>query len=225
MPAVIFDLDGTLIDLFDLHLMGFKEVIKQDYGLDFERADLTPYYGRTAEEIAKAFFVKHGVSGVDYGRLVSERRDWVIDNINTCRLLPGAQRLLDELKAAGVPLALATANTPETGEAIVGACGLGGYFKVRVFRTQDLRGKPAPDIFLKAAVDLGVDPRECVVVEDSVYGVHAGKAAGMKVVAVASGTHGRDELAVIDPDLLVDSLEEVDYKLVTGLLGRSSSAR
>jgi len=218
VPAAIFDLDGTLVDLFELHLRGFQEVVREDYGLKFERADLEAYYGRTAEEIARAFFERKGVPGVDSADFVRKRRRRVIENLDSCTVLPGARRLLDGLKAAGFKMAIATSNTPDVGEAILDACGLRSRFNAVVCRTEGSRSKPAPDIFLEAARELGVKPAECVVFEDSVYGVRAAKAAGMKVVAVATGTHGIGELAGLEPDLLVGTLDEVDVESVSALL-------
>ncbi len=219
MAAVIFDMDGTLVDLFELHYQGFRSVILADYGLDFTPSDLRPHYGKAGEEIARAFFEAHGVEGVDYGRFADKRRRWVTGNIRACKPLPGAKRLLGELRAAGVPIALGTSNPREVGEAILGACGLAGHFKYESYREPNVPGKPAPDVFLEAARGLNVRPSECVVVEDSVHGVLAAKAAGMRVVAVATGTHTRGELEALRPDLLADGLESVTVQDVVGLAG------
>jgi len=116
MPAVLFDLDGTLIDLFDLHLRGFQEVISRDYGLTFEAGDLRPYYGRTADEIARAFFEKNGVSDVDYPALVASRRVCVLGNLGSCQLLPGALSLLNELRDAGCTFETESYPNPEQGQ-------------------------------------------------------------------------------------------------------------
>ncbi len=217
MTAVIFDLDGTLVDLFELHLRGFQEVMEGDYGLDFQREDLEVHYGRTAADIARIFFEKHGVEGVDYGEFTRKRRQHVIDNMNSCRVLPGAEELLRALRKKGVRMAVATSNHPRTGRAIMGSCGLTDYFQAEVYRTDDLKSKPAPDIFLKAAEELKMKPGDCVVVEDSVYGIQAAKAAGMKSVAVATGTHTRDELLEEDPDAMFNTLEEVDADALLSL--------
>ncbi|MCX6695095.1 MAG: HAD hydrolase-like protein, partial [Candidatus Altiarchaeota archaeon] len=77
LKALIFDLDGTLVDLLDLHWRGFKEVTKEGWGLDFLREDVERHYGKTAEDIARAFFEKHGVGGVDYKEFARKRRNVV----------------------------------------------------------------------------------------------------------------------------------------------------
>ncbi|MBD3388064.1 MAG: HAD-IA family hydrolase [Candidatus Altiarchaeales archaeon] len=217
MDYVIFDLDGTLVDLFELHLRGFQELVSEEYGLEFAREDLESHYGRTAEEIARTFFEEKGVEDVDYDDFVVKRRRKVVENLSTCELLPGAVEILDSLKNAGFKLALATANTPDTGKAILDACRVREYFNAEVYRSEGLKSKPEPDIFLKAAEELDAKPSDCVVLEDSVFGVQAAKSAGMKVIAVTTGTHTKEELERQKPDLIVESLEEVKVETVKGV--------
>jgi beta-phosphoglucomutase len=216
MPAVIFDQDGTLVDLFELHLKGFQTVFKGELGLDFTREDLEETYGQTGDEIISLFLARKGVSA-DVGALAEKRRRWVVDNLSYVTVLPGVERLLKELKAAGVPMAVGTSNPPKLANAILEACHLASYFRCVFGRDPRIRGKPAPDIFLAAAKGLGADPSECVVVEDSTYGVRAGKAAMMRVLAVATGKHSRAELESEEPDLLVDSLERVSLDTLRSL--------
>ena len=216
MPAAIFDQDGILIDLFELHLKGFQEVLGGGFGLEFRREDLARYYGQTGEEIFSRFFARHEIRA-DVGPLAVKRRQWVVDNVSHCRALPGVRSLLEGLREAGVPMAVGTSNTLEPAEAILKSCGLEGFFACLCCRDDKLKGKPAPDVFLSAAKRLDVEPSECVVVEDSVFGIEAAKAAGMKSIAVATGTHTRRELEAKKPDLLVDSLAEVDAASVLDL--------
>jgi beta-phosphoglucomutase-like phosphatase (HAD superfamily) len=217
MPSVIFDLDGTLIDLFEVHLAGFQHVLRAELGVEFDRRYLEANYGRTGEEMITAFLDGKGIKGADARALAIKRREWVKGHLGGCRLLPGAKRLLDGLKAQGTPLALGTSNPPDLGEAILKECGLSGYFTSKAYLTPKTMGKPAPDIFLSAAEGLGTAPGDCAVIEDSVHGVAAAKAAGMKVIAVATGTHTRVELAARKPDLLIGSLEELDPEKISKL--------
>jgi HAD superfamily hydrolase (TIGR01509 family) len=218
MPAAIFDLDGTLVDLFELHLRGFRHVISSDFGLEFARRDLEADYGKPGEDILRGYFLKKGMAVEDVKPFADRRRSWVLAHLDGCALMPGAKELLEDLREAGVPMALGTSNPPELGEAIIGSCGLSAYFSHKSYRDPGVPGKPAPDIFLNAAKRLGAPPRECAVFEDSVWGIQAAKAAGMKAVAVATGTHGWDELAAEKPDMLVASLLEVDLDSVLEML-------
>jgi beta-phosphoglucomutase len=220
MSAVIFDVDGTLVDLFELHYQGFLSIIRQEVGLEFERQDLREHYGKTGEEIFEAFFLKHGITGVDVGQIAPKRRRWVIEHLDYCRVLEGVRSLLEELREAKIPMAVGTSNTPDIGNAILKACGLYAFFNYMAFRSPAIRSKPAPDIFLAAASGLGINANECLVFEDSTFGIAAAKAAGMRVVAVATGTHSKKELIAQRPDLLVDSLREVSLQDVRHILGK-----
>ena len=216
MSAVIFDQDGTLVDLFELHLKGFQTVLNGELGLDFTREELAECYGQTGEEIISLFLARKGVSA-DVSDLAEKRREWVVDNLKFVTVLTGVERLLKQLKAAGIPMAVGTSNPPKLANAILESCGLASYFRFVSGRDLRVRGKPSPDIFLAAAKGLGAVPSECIVIEDSTYGVRAAKAAGMAVLAVVTGEHTGDELESEEPDLLVDSLERVNLTVLRSL--------
>ncbi|MBU0762355.1 MAG: HAD family phosphatase [Candidatus Altiarchaeota archaeon] len=218
MPAVIFDLDGTLVDLFDVHLAGFKAVLLHEFGLNFERRDLSETYGKSGEEIIGVFLKSQGIIDADCHSLAKARRKWVIDNLVECKLLPGAVEILTALKAEGFKVGLGTSNTENIGEKIVSAGGLSNFFDAKAYRSDDIRSKPFPDIFLKAASLLGEAPMQCIVVEDSVHGIAAAKAAGMKSVAVATGTHTFRDLESMNPEKVVKSLNDVDVSVFRSLL-------
>ncbi len=220
MPLAIFDLDGTLVDLFDIHLAGFKAVVMDRTGLEFKRGDLEASYGKSGEEILVSFLTAKGVVYPDLHALAAERRKWVVDNLDECKTLPGALDLMKGLKDGGFKVGLGTSNTESIGEKIVSAAGISGFFDVKSYRAEGVPGKPAPDIFLNAARLLGEVPGRCVVVEDSTHGIMAARAAGMKSVAVSTGTHTLKELAAERPDLVVSSLlglKSQDFRRLLGV--------
>jgi len=94
--------------------------------------------------------------------------------------------------------------------------GLGDYFTDIAASEDVTRGKPDPEVFLKAAGKLGADPSSCVVIEDAQVGIRAARAAGAKAVAVAT-THPAEALAPESPDRIVASLEEVNVAFLRGL--------
>ncbi len=218
MPGAIFDIDGTLVDLFELHLRGFQHLIKEEFGLEFLREDLTEYYGRTGEEIVNAFFAKKGIEGAPYSNFASRRRQWIVDNLDGIDVLPGVHELLDGLEDTGFLLAVATSNTENIGSAILKESGLFERFKAASYKDETCKGKPAPDIFLKAVSLLGLESSQCVAFEDSVYGIDAAKAGGLKVIATATGTHSLDELRNHSPDILVKDLSEVSVDEIRNLI-------
>ena len=131
--------------------------------------------------------------------------------------MPGARALVERLRAAGTPYCVASSGTsPEIAHRL-GLTGLADLFGDRVYSASMVaRGKPEPDLFLLAADRLGVDPRGCVLLEDSPYGVRGGKAAGMTVVGYAALADG-DVLRGAGADLVVDDLTDPAVAAALGL--------
>lgn len=142
---------------------------------------------------------------VDLERDSQEVVDSVIARAGEIAPKPGCRELLDAASHAGLPLAVASSSALRLIHAVVDRVGLTRYFKAIVSGESVASPKPAPDIFLKAAAELGVEPAACAVLEDSLAGVTAGRAAGMIVIAVPEGPpEGRGFEAVADlvaPDL------------------------
>jgi len=125
---------------------------------------------------------------------------------DTVKALPGAIELLSALHDAGYAQALASSTPLENIELISKVLGLRRYISVLVSGEMVPRGKPAPDIFLKAATELEVEPTRCLVIEDAVAGVEAAHAAGMRCIAVAGD---RDLAGLRAAELMVKDLREV----------------
>ncbi|WP_341768802.1 HAD-IA family hydrolase, partial [Escherichia coli] len=101
------------------------------------------------------------------------------------KILPGARELLAALKASGIPRAVASSTSRTNLDSIFATTRLNEFFDAVVCADDVVNGKPAPDVFLKAASLLGLPPKRCVVFEDALFGIEAAQRAGMKVVAVA----------------------------------------
>ena len=120
--------------------------------------------------------------------------------------MPGAIELIRLLKEHGVKLAIASSAPLENIQLVLSGLGIDDCFDTIVWGREVTEGKPSPQVFLLAARKLGVQPQECVVVEDAVAGVAAAKKAGMKCVAVTNTHH---EVSLREADLIVDTLEVV----------------
>jgi len=217
MKAVIFDFDGTLADLFEQHLEAFQETIKKHFGLKYTRGDLDAGYGMTGEDILKLYFRKHGlkVSEEKLMQVADERRRLALEKIGGhITLLPGAEKLIKELKDAGVRVAIATSCSKNVCDRIFSMPQFKGRLDATTTGSEVSEGKPNPEIFLKTAEKLGVKAGECIVFEDSAYGVKAAKKAGMKVIAVTTGHDPREKLMKEKPDRIMSSLLEFDVKKV-----------
>ncbi|MDH5691180.1 MAG: HAD family hydrolase, partial [Candidatus Bathyarchaeota archaeon] len=126
---------------------------------------------------------------------------------NIVSLFGGAIELLEELQGR-IKIALATMSSRKVVDKLLSEKRIGGYFDVVVSADEIFSPKPDPEVFFVSAAKLGVKPEDCVVVEDSVFGVRAAKAAKMKCIAVSSGAYSREELLEENPDLMINSLVE-----------------
>jgi beta-phosphoglucomutase len=135
------------------------------------------------------------------------------------QLLPGAGKLLAAFAAAGWPQAVGSSAPPANLDLLLTLTDTRRYFVAVVTGDDVTRGKPDPEVFLKAAARLGADPGRCVVFEDAVAGVQAAKAGGMHCVAVTFvGHHPAEKLRAAGADLVVGSLEDVTVEAVANLV-------
>ena len=192
LQAIIFDMDGVIVDSESRHERAFLEVVREiGYGdrLDLRFAD---YIGRSDQVLWLDFVAGHKPSQ-SVAELLAMKRQRVVELIRREQpLFAGLPELLEKLAARYV-LGLASGSEREVVEEVLGIKRLGRFFSAVVTDSEVKHGKPAPDIFLSAAALLNVTPQACCVVEDSKPGVAAGLAAGMKVIAITN-THPADDL-------------------------------
>ncbi|GII91618.1 HAD family hydrolase [Sinosporangium siamense] len=186
LQAVLLDMDGTLVDTEGLWWEAVVHVAARDLGCALAPSDHPHVLGRAIEDTA-AYLLAHARTPTAYGTAVVS--DMLLDDFadrvaREVRVLPGALALLDALLAARVPTALVTASPRRIVDLVMPSLGRHRFGPV-VAAEDSPRNKPDPDPYLLAASRLGVDPRRCVVVEDSPTGVAAAVAAGCRVVMVA----------------------------------------
>ncbi len=217
IKAVIFDMDGTLIDSERIAIIAWNRSAKR-FGFEIPLEMLHGFIGKTraacmgtliervgSERIANEMFEDHKV-------IEDELYPTMLD------LKPGAREIVESLHARGLKLAVATSTRTIQAHEKFDRFGLTPYFDVLTCGDELNRSKPEPDIFLLAASRLGVDPADCVVVEDSFNGVRAGHAADMHTVMVPDINNPTKEIAEL-AEAVVPSLSDVEPKLVElGLL-------
>lgn len=203
--AVVFDCDGVLVDSERLSNVVFAEVVSAE-GLPttFDES-VARYMGRsTAECVAEIEAALGRPLRTDLVGEYEQRAGQLLRRDLTP--VDGIIALLDSLVAKGIPRCVASSGTPPEIALRLAVTGLGGYFGDDVYSASMVaRGKPEPDLFLFAAERLGVDSRDCVLVEDSPYGVTGGKLAGMTVIGYA-GLLPAHRLRDAGADVVVDSM-------------------
>lgn len=212
--AVIWDMDGVIADTAPYHFNAWRDVFRKR-GVDFTETDFKRNFGQRNDTIIRNTLGKDTPqSEIDAITVEKEVnfRSRVKENI---RPLPGAIRLMQLLTQHGFKMALASSAPMENIRLITEGLDISRYFQTIVSGRDVAEGKPSPQGFLMAARRLGVEPQECIVIEDAVAGVAAAKRAGMRCLAVTN-THPRTSLA--EADLVVDTLEEVDISNLERLL-------
>jgi beta-phosphoglucomutase family hydrolase len=181
--AIIFDMDGVIVDSEPLHYESEKKILAR-LGYDFPRELHRKYIGYANEyNFWRDLQKEYGIS-LNIQTLMLEKRDYFLKHLSHITLIKPAFTLLERLTKAGVPVALASSSSMEFITAILEKFDLTHFFSV-IQSGDDLKnGKPAPDIFLIAAKKINIKPEHCIVIEDSLNGVKAGHTAGMTVIAV-----------------------------------------
>lgn len=210
--AVIWDLDGVIIDSAEAHCKAWYR-LAEDLRVPYSDAQFWSTFGQRNDAIIPTLA---GPISPERSQELADRkeayyREFVRETISP---LPGAIELLSALRDAGYRQALATSTPRINIELISNLLGLHHYLSAFVSGESVPRGKPAPDVFLKAAVELETEPPFCLVIEDAVAGIQAAQAAGMYCIAVAGD---RDLPGLRVADLMVKDLTEVTVGRIRGL--------
>ena len=203
--AVIFDLDGVLVDTASYHYLAWKRLAEE------RRIPFTPEDNERLKGVSRMasleILLSLGdlvVSEAEKSQLAERKNTWyveMIEGLTQESLLPGAERLLRQLQVDGVKIALGSAS--KNAARILEKLEISDYFDARIDGTRVSHAKPDPEVFLLAAKSVGVGPVDCLVFEDAPAGVEAAKRAGMHVVGI--GKQKNLPLA----DWILRSLDEI----------------
>ncbi|WP_414167085.1 HAD family hydrolase [Streptoverticillium reticulum] len=182
--AVIFDLDGTLVDSEPNYYAAGRRTLAH-YGVhDFTWEDHCRFIGigtlETLETLRSAYRIEAPAAEL----LALQNRFYRELAAAGTEVFPEMRKFVERLHAAGIPLAVASGSSLRTIGAVLSATGLSVFFPVAVSAEEVPHGKPEPDVFLEAARRLGVAPGRCIVVEDAAPGAEAAHRAGMRCIAV-----------------------------------------
>ena len=182
--AVIFDLDGTVLDNEDEYGIAFKEMLSK---LGKKTDSEFPHtQGIGMEENWKKLIPKYKIKTKKSTKELSkETQKAYLKMLSRVTLKEGVRGFIKDLKDSGIFVALATSNTWPTVEKVFDTLSLEGVFDTMTTGEEAKLKKPNPEIFLLTAQKLGVDPEDCLVIEDTEAGIKAAKDAGLKVIAIA----------------------------------------
>lgn len=183
IDAVIFDLDGLLVDSEPLQIAAWEQFLAT-HGRSLSVGLLSDMFGLRVWDAA-ALLIERLNLPLTVDEVVNQRDRLFLDAIpGNLHPMPGAQGLIRTLRERGPPIGLATSGHRQYVDVVLSELDLSGVFRVEVTGEQVERGKPAPDIYLAAATGLGVLPGRCLALEDAPHGIASARAAGMQCLAV-----------------------------------------
>ena len=201
--AVLWDLDGTLIDSAELHWLSWREIMDAE-GRPLTREEFTRDFGKRNDSVLRGYF-GGDLSDHEVARIggAKEQRYRDLDAMHGMPVLAGVREWLQRLCDAGWRQAVASSAPVHNIGIILDACGIAGYFGAIAGYEDVAEGKPSPDVFLLAAKRLGVPPVRWIVIEDAAHGVEGAHRAGMRAIGVGP-RHDR-----LGADLAVPSLDRL----------------
>lgn len=211
MKGIIFDCDGVLVDSEPISCKAWIEALKQ-HQVQTDAVEMKQFIGNSAKKILNYFIKKTGLSLTE-AVLEDNHQIYLKLAKESLESMPKIERVLTHLNDRQIPYAVASSSTHERIAFSLSKTCLTQYFDIICSASEVLHAKPAPDLFLLAAERLGLNPEECIVIEDSLAGIQAAKAASMKVYAYASShdakilqQHGAD-FVFRDYDELIEKIQ------------------
>ncbi|MFP3938102.1 MAG: HAD family hydrolase [Phycisphaerae bacterium] len=213
--AVIFDMDGVLIDSYRAHYESWRK-LAEAHGLEMTEQQFADTFGMTSREIIRRLWPA-AADEKEIPRWDGEKEQYYRDILREdFPQMPGSAELIEALHQAGFAMAIGSSGPPENVRVVLEQLRGGERIAATVDGHEVSRGKPDPEVFLTTAEKLGVPPANCAVIEDAVAGLQAARRAGMAAVGI-TGTAPRGKLAE-HADTVVDSLEELSPRRVAELI-------
>ena len=215
--AVIFDMDGVVVDNMKFHVMAWLSFC-QNYQISLTLEDyFKNLNGKNARDSFEYLF-EWPMGAEELAKFTNEKeslyRELYLSHIKPAA---GLVKFLEDLKNNGVKIAIGTSAPQQNIDFTLGETGIKKYFDAIIDSSMVKNGKPSPDIYLKAAEVLQIEIKNCVVFEDALIGIDAAKAAGMKVIGVTT-SHTADDLK--HTDLQVPNFEEINSDVIKKLINK-----
>jgi HAD superfamily hydrolase (TIGR01509 family) len=213
IAAVVFDMDGVLIDseqLWD----EVREQLAHEWGGRWHERAQADMMGMSSVEWSRYMHDVIGLAATPEEINAEVVRRLLARYRASLPLLPGAVGAVERV-ARRWPLGLASSSNREVIDAVLEAAGIAKHFRATVSSEEVERGKPAPDVYLEAARRLRAEPSRCAAVEDSRNGILSARATGMRVIAIPNPHYPPSEDALVHADVILDSLDELTPERVS----------
>ena len=214
IEALLFDLDGTIVDNMGYHVQAWAEYLRS-YGIEDSLENVNQRVsGKTTEEVIRMYFGDD--LSPDQIKDHYQKKESYYKKIYLPHLKenPGITKLLDQARQLNIPAAIASAAGIDNVAFVINNLKIAGYFKTIVSAADVSCGKPDPEIFLLAAKRLGVHPSSCLVFEDALAGLEGAQNAGMKAIAITTA-HTAEKLSKYPAVIkVVDNFLDLDLKTI-----------
>ena len=202
LKAVLFDVDGTLLDTHEYVYQAFEHSLKKHHKL-LSRQEIKKIMGKPLEECYKILTELDDITD-----LADSHRQFQRENYHLSKPYPNTVKTLEKLQSSGLLLAAITTRARDSAKKTLEEASILNYFNYFIGFEDVSRPKPDAEPLLKALNFLSVQPKEAIMVGDSEVDVYAGKNAGTKTVGVTYGFHG-EHIAKTHPDYVIDDIEEL----------------
>ena len=210
--GVIFDMDGVLIDSYAAHLQTWQDCCRR-HGRECTEEQFLAGFGRTSREVIRDTWEnppdEAGIAAFDEEKEQMYRELIAVDFPH----MPGAAQLIGALSMAGIPMAIGSSGPPKNVAVAIEQLQARGVIRTVITGADVERGKPHPDVFLKAAAGMGLSPERCVVLEDAPVGIEAALASGAKCLGIVSRGRTWDQLSRAHHRVM-DNLQGVSVQLL-----------
>lgn len=215
--GVLFDMDGVIVDSLKHHVEASR-MFAEKHGIHLSEKEIREkYFGRRNQDWMPELFGEKLTAGEI--KDLADEKEAVFREIYEpeIKLLDGLFKLLQDLRAHDIPMIVGSSAPGENIKFVLEKTAIVNFFNGYLDDSQVSKGKPEPEIYIKAAKAIGLPPQRCIVIEDSAAGIEAGKRAGAKVIGITT-THPREKLP--EADLMIDNFHELNYQKMRKLLER-----
>ena len=210
--AVLFDMDGTLINSEPMHTKIIQKVVKERLGEEITEEEIEKYVGLDYEhKLMKIFDGRDDINYKELDKIITEKS---LENPQLIEKIPGAEKVIREM-GGNFKIALVTGSSREQAETFLEALDFKKYFEIIITASDVEKNKPNPDSYLLATKKLNVNIKNCVVLEDSIPGIKAAKSAGAFCIAIRH-EHNK-HLNFSKADKIVDGIDKINVELIKEL--------